>query len=249
MTAQPGSVDPTELIDEEPLPSFSEQVSQQLGGIRGLVETSIPVAVFVVLNFAGSRTELWSLRASLIASVTFALAVAAFRLARRQPVRYAVNGVLGILLGAAMAWRSGEARDFHLLSIIYTIGYATAMLLSVLARRPLVGWLWAVTLDGGAPRWHKQQSLRRAFVWLTVLWATIYLLKASIQLPLYWANAEDLLGASRIVFGWPPYALLFALTVWSARRVLRREPSLVTGELVAPESPAVTPEGSPAHPG
>ena len=35
---------------EEPLPSFSEQLADQLGGWRGLIESSIPVTVFVIAN-------------------------------------------------------------------------------------------------------------------------------------------------------------------------------------------------------
>lgn len=239
MTTEPGSVgaNRAEAVDtsepDEPLPSFSEQMSQQLGGIRGLVESSVPVLVFVVINFVGTRTHQWSLRASLIASVGFAVAMAVFRLIRKEPVRHAVNGVVGILIGASIAWRSGEARDFYLPGMIYTAGYAVAMLISVVARRPLVGWLWAVTLDGGAPRWYREVALRKVFNWLTVLWATTYLLKVAVQFALYRADQEDLLGITRIVFGWPPYAILFALTVWFARRVIRREEDLVgSGEPV-----------------
>ena len=38
---------------EEPLPSFAEQMADQLGGWRGLVESSIPVVVFVLANIIG----------------------------------------------------------------------------------------------------------------------------------------------------------------------------------------------------
>ena len=67
-----------------------------------------------------------------------------YRLAQRQPVRYAVNGLLGIGLGALIAWRTGEARDFYLPGIVVSYGYAAAMILSVVVRQPLVGWLWSV---------------------------------------------------------------------------------------------------------
>ena len=35
---------------EEPFPSMSEQISEQLGGVRGLIESSVPVLAFVLLN-------------------------------------------------------------------------------------------------------------------------------------------------------------------------------------------------------
>lgn len=227
MTADIDSGD-NDFDEEEPLPTISEQVSQQLGGLRGLIEASIPVLVFVVVNFIGSQNDRWPLTTSLIVSVGFALVLAAYRLVRHQPIRHAMNGVFGILIGAVIALRSGEARDFYLPGMLYTVGYSLVMLLSVVVRRPMIGWLWAVTLDGGAPRWYKQPRLRRVFVWMTVLWATIYLVKVAIQFSLYTANQDNWLGVTRIAFGWPPYALLFALTVWAARRVIAAE-ELVEG--------------------
>jgi hypothetical protein len=214
---------PNAAAVDEPLPSLSEQVAEQLGGVRGLVESSVPVTVFVVVNFIGPRFHLWSLRESLIASVGLAVGIAIFRLSRRQPIRHAVNGVFGILLGAMIAWRSGEARDFYLPGIIIGAANGGAMLISAVVRRPLVGWLWSVMLDGGGTRWYRQESLRRVFGWLTVLWATVYLLKVALQYGLYLAHQADLLGVIRLVLGWPPYALLLAVTVWVVRRVIRRE--------------------------
>jgi hypothetical protein len=209
--------------DDEPLPSLSEQVSQQLGGARGLIESSIPVLVFVLLNFVASRFDLWSLRTTTIVAVGFSLAVAGFRLTRHQPIRHALNGVFGIALGAAFALNSGEARDFHLPAIYFTAGYAIALAVSMVARRPLVGWIWSVMLDGGATRWYREASLLRLFTRLTSLWVLIYASKVVVQVWLFTSHRDDWLGIVRIVFGWPPYALLLALTIWSARRVIRRE--------------------------
>jgi hypothetical protein len=44
-----------------------------------------------------------------------------------------------------------------------------------------------------------------------------------IQSGLYLANQDELLGVARIALGWPPYALLLAITVWSVRRVTRHQ--------------------------
>lgn len=212
--------------DEEPLPSFSEQMSQQLGGVRGLIESSIPVTVFVVLNFLGSRFDWWSLRTALIASVIGALLMALYRLIRREPVRHAMNGVFGIALGAFIAWRSGDARDFYLPGIIFSAGYAVGMVISVLARRPLVGWIWSVMFDGGGTRWREHPRLLRTFGWLTVVWAVVYLTKVGVQYGLYLAHQDDWLGVARLALGWPPYALLLGITILTVRKVTRSDPTL-----------------------
>jgi hypothetical protein len=203
---------------EEPLPSFSEQLADQLGGWRGLVESSIPVTVFVIANVI---TEL---RPAIIVAVASGLLIAVFRLSRRQSVRHAMNGLFGIFVGAFIAWRSGDARDFYLPGIIISAGYAVALIASALLRYPMVGWIWSVVLDGGKTRWREDPVLLRLFGWLTVLWATVYLAKVGIQYGLYLANQEALLGVARIALGWPPYALLLAITVWSVRRVTRHQP-------------------------
>src|SRR5262249_51476016 len=165
----------------EVVPSFSEQMAQQLGGVRGVVESSIPVTLFVVLNFLGDHLEWWPLRISLLAAAVVALLMVAFRLSRREPVRHAINGGVGAGSGALIALRSGDARDFYLPGILLSAGYALAMIASVVFRRPLVGWIWSVMVDGGGRRWRDEPRLVRVFGWLTVLWAGVYLIKVGVQ--------------------------------------------------------------------
>jgi len=200
------------------LPSFPEQLSAQLGGWRGMLEAAVPVTVFIVVNL------FWSLQAALVGSVGVAVLIAAGRLLQRRPVRYAVNGLFGIGLGAFIAWRTGEARNFYLPGIWISYGYAAAMIVSVALRHPLVGWLWSVLFDGGRADWRQDPKLMRTFGWLTMLWAAVWIAKVSAQAGLYLADQEHLLGVARLVLGAPPYALMLAVTIWVVRRVQRSAP-------------------------
>ncbi|GAA1811534.1 DUF3159 domain-containing protein [Planosporangium flavigriseum] len=211
-TRQPSTGDDEEEIA---LPSFSEQIAEQLGGVRGLAESSIPVAVFVVANIA------WALRPAVILAVVVGLGIAGFRLSRREPIRHALNGLFGIALGAVLAARTGQAKDFHLPTILYTLGYAAALIGSVVVRRPLVGWLWSVTFAGGTDRWRTEPQLLRLFGRLTVVWAAVYVIKVSVLGGLYLANQDNALGIARLALGYPPYALLLVITVYAVRRVTR----------------------------
>src|SRR5262249_32649255 len=152
---------------------FSVQMAEQLGGVRGLIESSIPITLFILVNFLGDHFHWWSLRISLIIAVGTALAMAGYRLSRREPIRHAINGVFGIAIGAYIAWKSGDAKDIYLPGMLLNAGYVVGMLLSVVIGRPLVGWLWSVMLDKGETRWRDNLRLRRAFMWLTVLWAIV----------------------------------------------------------------------------
>jgi hypothetical protein len=203
------------------LPTFSEQIADQLGGVRGMVESSIPVLAFVIV------TTVWELRPALIISVATALLIAGYRLYRRQSVRHAVNGLVGIGIGALVAWRTGSPKDFYVPGILFSLGYGLAMVASVIARRPLVGWIWSVIADRGRTRWFDDSGLRRTFGWLTLLWAATYLAKVGVNSWVYFAEGlselekANILGIMRIALGFPPYALLVALTVWAVRRHTR----------------------------
>ena len=224
-----------EVAAEEVLPSFSEQVAQQLGGLRGLIESSIPLTLFIVVNFLGDRYHWWPLRTSLIIAVGVALLMAAYRLSRRESIRHALNGVFGIGIGALLALRSGDARDFYLPGILLAAAYGVLLFGSVAFRRPIVGWIWSVMADGGGTRWRDEPRLTRLFGWLTVLWGLMYVFKVILQTGLYLAHQTDLLGVARLALGWPPYILLAALTVWRVRRVM---PDLQPVQPVQPIQPA-----------
>ncbi|MBM0259179.1 DUF3159 domain-containing protein [Micromonospora sp. 4G55] len=213
---QPATAPQTPPEDEGQLPSLAEQMADQLGGWRGLVESSIPVLVFVLANIVGD------LRPAVIASVGVAVLIAVARLAQRRPVRHAVNGLVGIAIGAFIAWRTGDERDFYLPGILYGIAYGVALLISAAIRQPLVGWIWSVLVAKGRSEWRDDPRLVRTFTQLTVLWGVVWLAKVGVQAALYLAHQDTALGVARLALGYPPYALLLLITVWTVRRVTRQ---------------------------
>jgi hypothetical protein len=200
---------------DEQLPTLSEQMAEQLGGWRGLVESSIPVLVFVLVNIA------WSLYPAIAGSVLTAVAIAVFRLARRQPVRHAVNGLVGIAVGAYLAYRSGDAKDFYLPGIWIAMGQAALLFGSVALRKPIVGYAWAVVAAGGRHDWLNDPRLHRTFQWLTVAWGVSFIVRGGVQWVLFEADQADLLGLAKIGLSWPIYLGMLAVTVWAVRRTSR----------------------------
>lgn len=213
-----GAEPQTDPDEEAPLPSLTEQMAEQLGGWRGLVESSIPVLIFVLVNIFAE------LRPALLAAMGVAVAIAILRLVQRRPIRHAVNGLFGIGIGAVIAWRSGDGKDFYLPGILYGIFYGFLLLGSAAIRQPLVGWIWSVIVAGGRSEWRRDERLVRTFTWLTVLWGVVWLIKVGVQAALYLANMETALGIARLTLGYPPYALLLAITIWTVRRVTRAAP-------------------------
>ena len=192
--------------------SFTEQLAHQLGGWRGLLESGIPVLAFVILNIVAG------LRPAIIGAVSVAVALAVWRLIRRKPVRHAVNGLFGIGIGAYLAWRSGNAGAFYLPGILINLCWGVGMIVSVVAGHPAMGWLYSVVAAKGSTAWRHNARLVRTLNWLTLLGAAIFLAKGGLQYALYRADHDTVLGVTRIALGYPSYAFLLALTIWSVRR-------------------------------
>jgi hypothetical protein len=147
---------------------------------------------------------------------------------RKEPVRHAVNGLIGIALGAYLAARSGDAKDFYLPGILITFAQALALVVSVALRKPIIGYVWAVMANGGKHDWLAKPRMLRMFQWLTVAWAVSLVVRAGVQALLYLAGQADLLGLARIFLSWPIYAGMLALTVWAVRRHRRTEAAPVS---------------------
>ena len=109
---------------------------QQMGGVQGIVASTIPVAVFVVVNIVST------LQIALIAALVAGVAIALYRIVRKQPLQPAVSGLFGVGVAAFIAYRTGEARGFYLPRLIYSAVFALAFLVSVLVRWPLAGVVW-----------------------------------------------------------------------------------------------------------
>ncbi|QJW36934.1 DUF3159 domain-containing protein [Cellulosimicrobium protaetiae] len=109
-------------------------VADAIGGVRGLVESVAPGLVFVVVYVATTNLP-WALWTSVAAALVAVVA----RLVQRTPVTQAFGGLLGVGIGVIWAWRSGEAQDYFAWGLWTNAAYLVVLLVSVLARWPLVG--------------------------------------------------------------------------------------------------------------
>jgi hypothetical protein len=187
---------------------------EQMGGVPGIVASTIPVVVFVVANI------LLELRPALIAALAAGVAVAVWRLVRREALQPAVSGLLGVGLCAFIAYRTGEARGFYLPGLIYSAVLAVAFLVSVVARWPLAGVIWH-GINGDGQGWRRDPRLLRAYTFASLLWALVFVSRVVVQGLLYTAQEEDWLGIARLAMGYPLVGIALVGTVWAVRRARR----------------------------
>jgi hypothetical protein len=182
-----------------------------------MAENVVPAVAFVVAyTLSGSDTNV-----SAGVAVGLALVLAVARLARRQSPRYAISGLLGVAIAAFVATRSGRAEDFFLPGLIANAAYASAFVVSILVRRPLVGYV-VTQLDGSqATPWRADPLRMRAFNRATWLWAGLFAARLLVQLPLYLAGSVVALGIARTAMGLP----VFALGLWLSYLLVKRTPA------------------------
>ncbi|WP_422647320.1 DUF3159 domain-containing protein [Actinoalloteichus caeruleus] len=218
---------------EPPAPTLLEQ----MGGISGLIASVIPVVLFVSVS---ALTE-WQV--ALWAAIGGAVLIAIWRLVRKEALQPAVSGVLGVLLCAFIAYRTGSERGFYLYGIWASLVFGIAFLVSMVARWPLVGVIWA-GLNGSGFAWRSVPRARAAYQLATALWTVFFFSRFVVQQWLYDADEAGWLGVARLSMGTPLTAVALLLTIWAVRRANR----IVEEEAAraAPESPSPAGAGGTA---
>lgn len=192
---------------DEPEPTLLEQ----MGGISGLIYSSLPVLVFVPMNsFLGLTAAIW-------ASLGVAAAILVWRLVRRGPIQPAISGFLGVGVCAFIAYRMGEAKGFFLFGIYASLVYGGAFLLSLVVRWPLAGVIWGA-LNGHGTGWRSDKAAMRLYDIATAVWAVVFVARYLVQNHLYDSNSTGLLAAARIGMGWPLTAVAALVTFWAVRK-------------------------------
>lgn len=188
-----------------------------IGGPLGIAEAILPAFTFSLV-FAVTKSAVFSVTAA----AGFALGFIAWRAIRRQSLTQALVGAAAIALAAFLALRDGgSAEDYFIPGFITNGVYGSVMLLSVLVRYPIMGFV--VQFLFGKPNWRKHKRTYRRVRLVTLIWVAFFGLRLAIQLPLYFSEQVEMLAASRVIMGAPAYAGLLALTWVLLRRIAEGE--------------------------
>ncbi len=231
---------PTTPSAPEPTPDASNTdgaekvaptVLEQLGGLSGLVYSTLPVVVFVPVNsYANLAIALWS-------ALGVAAAVLVWRLVRRSPIQPAISGFFGVGICAFIAYRTGDAKGYFLFGIYTSLVYGAAFVLSVLARWPLVGVIWGY-LNGKGSSWRRDRSAVRYYDVATIAWASVFGARYIVQSQLYDTDQTGWLAVARIGMGWPLTGVALLVTLWAVRSADRALDVASSGDRDVEELPS-----------
>lgn len=188
---------------------------ERTGGLTGLFQSSVPPVVLVLAN------SWWGLYPAVAAAIGAGVLILLVRAARRQTLRPAFGGFVGVAVSGFLAARSGEARDFFLADIWWYGVACLVLVVSILVRRPLVGVLWSAMR--GADTWwrHDRPSLRRYDVATAVL-AAVFAARFLVLHELYQRDEVGWLTVSKIAMNYPLWAAALLVIVWAVRRADHR---------------------------
>lgn len=192
----------------------SELLARALGGWAGVIDSGLPFMVFTIAFLVTDR----NLQVTLYAALGTAAILALVRLARRQSLQQVLAGLLGIAIAAFIARRTGNADDFFLPGILTNAAYGAACLLSIVAKRPLLGYV-IEAMRGNDMSWVKDKKKHKLFSTITWFWTLMFGIRVAIMLPLYFLGQTAALGTLKILLGYP----LFALSILMTYRLLTRD--------------------------
>ncbi|NGY63050.1 DUF3159 domain-containing protein [Lentzea sp. NEAU-D13] len=191
-------------------------VLEQMGGVSGMLYSSLPVVIFVIVNFA-TKNLMAAIISALVAAVVIGVALAI----RKGTIQPAISAVFGVGIAAFIAYKTGEAKGFFLFGIWQSVVYGGAFLLSIILRWPLAGVIWTF-LNGRDRSWRSDKATVRDYDIATFVWALVFFARFVVQRWLYEEDQVGWLAVARLGMGYPLMAIALVATVWAVRRADKR---------------------------
>lgn len=146
-----------------------------------------------------------------------AVAITAVRLGRRQPVRYALGGLAGVIVAILIAWWAGRVAGYFLPGVIMGWVWSAVSLGSIIIGRPLAAWAshaarrWPL-------EWYWHPEVRPAYSRVTWLWVVFLGARSAGQVALYQLDAAVVL----LLSSWPATIVVMLISYLYESRLLRR---------------------------
>jgi hypothetical protein len=139
-----------------------------VGGPLGILEAVLPATLFS-FTYALSRDPVVAVSVAAGSSLIFIT----IRLIQRKALTQAIVGALAIALAAFLALRDGgQAADYFIPGFITNTVYGSVMLVSVLIRRPIMGYV--AQLLFGLSGWRENKLSYKRLRLVTLIWVGFF---------------------------------------------------------------------------
>ena len=191
-----------------------QKVLSAFGGKKGLIDSGIPSVIFlVVFNLRDDLQE------ALYASVGVSIVLTIIRLLARDTVQHAFSGLIGALICAWLANRTGNPSDVFVPKLLTNLGYGTVYLIANLAGWPILGLMLGPIL-GENLLWRNDPARKKAYLRASWIWVAMFFTRIAVQYPIYKSGNVNLLGTVNLAMGYP----LFIATAYASWMILKSVP-------------------------
>ena len=192
-----------------------DKVLAAFGGKKGLIDSGIPSIIFLI-----TFNVKHDLHTALYASVAVSILLTIIRLAKRDTVQHAFSGLIGALICAWFANRTGNPSDVFLPKLLTNLAYGSAYLIANLAGWPVLGLMLGPIL-GENLLWRKDPVRKAAYLRAGWLWVGMFFTRIAVQYPIYRSGNVNLLGTINLAMGYP----LFLATAYGSWLILKDVPT------------------------
>lgn len=194
-----------------------ETVLKALGGKKGLIDSGLPSVVFLV-----AFNLKHDLRIAIWAALTLSISLAIIRLAKKDTIQHSISGMLGVLICAYFANRSGNASDFYIPKLLTNLAYGSAYLIANLVGWPLLGIVLGPLL-GENFEWRKNPERKKLYTRASWIWVAMFFSRIAVQYPIYRSGNVNLLGTVNLAMGYP----LFFAAAYGSWLVIKTAPPII----------------------
>jgi hypothetical protein len=193
-----------------------DKVLTAFGGTKGLIDSGIPSILFLV-----TFNVTHHLHTALFASIATSALLTIIRLIKRDTLQHALSGLVGVLICAWFANRTGNPSDLYIPKLLTNLGYGSVYLIANLAGWPVLGLMLGPIL-GENLKWRNHPERKRAYMQASWLWVLMFFTRIAVQYPIYRSGNLNLLGSVNLAMGYP----LFIATAYGSWLILKKAPQL-----------------------
>ena len=174
-----------------------DKVINALGGKKGLIDSGVPAVVFLIVFNVTKEVN-----TAIVAALSLSMVLAIVRLIMKDTIQHSVSGVIGVLICAYFANRSGNATDFYIPKLLTNLGYGTVYLIANLVGWPILGLVLGPLL-GENLTWRKNPARKKMYIKASWIWVAMFFSRIAVQYPIYKSGNVNVLGTVNLAMGYP----------------------------------------------
>lgn len=210
---------PSQETPRRPIPGPDVTIREMLTDRRALTDGLVTPLLFLTVN------SLAGLVPAAITAGAWGFSSAVYRLIRRQKVRFALSGLLGLGVALLVALRTGRAATYFLPNVVFGYINGAIGLVSVVIAKPVSAIL--VRLVEGKPHeWYEAPRVRQTHQIVTAAWSVLFILRATVRAVLIAQDSEWGLAVTTFTLGLPATALMVVGSWAFVKRRLRTDHTL-----------------------